>query len=86
MSRGFFASCFIAVLIAALSCAGGGCKRTKANSDDPVDVLATVYAMADIAKQVGGDYVTAEWYVEDGQSLTELSETPQRRQQFRAAE
>jgi ABC-type Zn uptake system ZnuABC Zn-binding protein ZnuA len=87
MARRFIAVHLILILILGAACLGGsGCGRSKAHSDDPVQVLATVYAIADIAKQVGGDYVTAEWYVEDGQSLTELSETPQRRQQFRAAE
>ena len=86
MSRQFFATCVIALLSAVILCAAGGCKRDRVRRDDPVHVLATVYALADIAKQVGGDYVMTEWYVEDGQSLTELEETPQRRAQFRSAE
>src|SRR5690349_8094315 len=73
-------------LCIACTAGAGGCGRAKARRDDPVHVLATVYAMADIAKQVGGEFVTTEWYVEDGQSLEELVETPERRQQFRSAE
>src|SRR4051794_18537760 len=35
-----------------------------ASDKEPVHVLATVYLLADIARQIGGDQVDAEWYVE----------------------
>src|SRR5437764_7069881 len=57
-----------------------------ASDKEPVHVLATVYLLADIARQIGGDQVNAEWYVESGQSLNELVETPERRNQFRSAD
>ena len=53
---------------------------------EPVHVLASVYVLADIARQIGGNNVEVEWYVENGQSLDELVESPERRNQFRAAD
>jgi ABC-type Zn uptake system ZnuABC Zn-binding protein ZnuA len=70
-------------------CAGGCGGQDSASPQraaEPVHVLTTVYALADIARQVGGDRVEVEWYVENGQSLAELAETPERRNQFRTAE
>jgi ABC-type Zn uptake system ZnuABC Zn-binding protein ZnuA len=62
----------------------GGCGDGAANTPpprEPLHVVATTYAMADIVRAVGGDRVRVEWWVESGQSLAELSDTPQRRQQ-----
>src|SRR4051812_43543546 len=60
---------------------GCGCSRSAGagSEKDPVHVLASVYALADIAREIGGDRVEVQWFVEDGQSLTELAETPERR-------
>ena len=45
-----------------------------------------MYALADVVRQVGGNRVDVQWWVESGQSLDELKETPERRQQFRGAD
>jgi ABC-type Zn uptake system ZnuABC Zn-binding protein ZnuA len=70
-----------------------GCERAPVTAPDarvsdkePVHVLATVYVLADIARQVGGDQVEVSWFVESGQSLKELVETPERRNLFRVAD
>src|SRR4051794_19462184 len=64
-----------------------GCtKEAPPPPPDPVRVVTTVYAIGDIVRQVGGDRVNVEWWVESGQSLDALSETPQRRQQCRSAD
>ena len=57
----------------------GGCdKRTDtavaAPSREPVRVVATTYAMADVVRAVGGSRVRVEWWVESGQSLAEIAE------------
>src|SRR5439155_3337523 len=77
------------VACAALLC---GCKRdaaapaTTASNAEPIHVLTTVYALADVVRQIGGDRVDVQWFVESGQSLDQLKETPERRQQFRNAD
>jgi zinc transport system substrate-binding protein len=79
----------IGLLVTAISALGAGCGRDTASAPreiDTVHVLTTVYALADLVRQVGGDQVDVEWYVESGQSLDELSETPERRNQFRSAD
>ncbi len=68
----------------------GGCHRDSAKSAastaEPIHVLTTVYALADVVRQIGGDRVTVEWFIESGQTLDDLKETPERRQQFRNAD
>src|SRR3954466_14347916 len=55
-----------------------GCERKKvvpgqvAGSTKKIDVAATVYPLADVARQVGGSDVEVTWFVESGQSLTDL--------------
>jgi ABC-type Zn uptake system ZnuABC Zn-binding protein ZnuA len=34
-----------------------------------IPILASVYPLADIARQVGGDYVKVDWFCESGQAL-----------------
>ena len=77
--------CLLIVMgLLALSMRGCGDRSATSASGnaEPIDVLATTYAMADIARAVGGDSVRAEWWIESGQSLAELVETPERRQQL----
>ena len=62
----------------------GGCEKPPA-APEKITVITSVYAMADIVRQVGGDRVAVEWILEAGQPLTEIEETPERRQQFRNA-
>ena len=73
-------------LLITLGGAGGGCgdaeSAAPARQAEPVRVLATTYAMADIARAVGGKRVQTEWWVESGESLAELAENPSRRQQL----
>ena len=79
---------FLAVLIG-LGLLIGACDRgaaPPAKLPEPTHVLTTVYALADIVREVGGTRVTVEWFVESGQSLEQLSETPQRRQQAQSAD
>ena len=68
----------------------GSCRReastSAASKHDPLNVLTTVYALADVVRQIGGERVNVEWYIESGQSLEALAETPARRQQFRNAQ
>jgi ABC-type Zn uptake system ZnuABC Zn-binding protein ZnuA len=73
------------LLSMALGGAVGGCGREQAapaRAPEPLRVVATTYAMADIVRVVGGDYVRPEWWVESGQSLAELRENPDRRLQL----
>ena len=74
------------VLCAVLgSILAGGCKKPPPPPREKIAVLATVYAVADIARQVGGDRVKVEWLIEAGQPPDELEETPDRRQKVRNA-
>ena len=66
---------------------GNGCKRGEAaNRKEPVQVVTTVYALADVVRQIGGDRVNVEWFIESGQSLEPLAETPERLNSFRNAD
>lgn len=70
----------------------GACDRSQqaasgpAPRAEPVRVLTTIYALGDVARQIGGDRVTVEWFIESGQPLGPLRETPERRNQFRNAD
>jgi zinc transport system substrate-binding protein len=50
----------------------GGCRRKSTDFSlvNKVTIIATVYPIADVARQIGGDYVDVSWVVESGQSLT----------------
>jgi zinc transport system substrate-binding protein len=50
-----------------------GCEEKIAPTPPPIEqeklrVLASVYPLADLARQVGGDYVSVEWLAESGQA------------------
>lgn len=56
-----------------------GCRRKNVPLVAPaekVSVLATVYPLADVARQVGGDSVDASWVLEDGQSPDDVQGMP----------
>ena len=57
----------------------------SAQLDRPV-VIAPIYAVAAIIRQIGGDAFDVRWWVEAGQSLDELTETLERRNQLRTAD
>jgi ABC-type Zn uptake system ZnuABC Zn-binding protein ZnuA len=40
-------------------------------------VLGTVYPLADVARQIGGDSVDVSWVLEDGQSIDDVQMTPE---------
>jgi len=84
---GSFCAKIVVLLAVVLATLPGGCgTQAPPPPADPVRVLTTVYALADIVRQVGGERVNVEWFVESGQSLDQLKETPQRRQQWRSAD
>jgi ABC-type Zn uptake system ZnuABC Zn-binding protein ZnuA len=76
----------IGVLCSLLMAMPLGCGPDATPTPEPLHVMTTVYAMADIVRQVGGERVSVQWWVESGQSLAQLQETPERRQQFRNAD
>ena len=75
----------VCALLAFITVLSGGCRKPPPPPKEKIAILSTIYAVADIARQVGGDRVRVEWLLEAGQSLDELDETPERRQQFRNA-
>jgi ABC-type Zn uptake system ZnuABC Zn-binding protein ZnuA len=79
----------LAILVLAALASPGCDARPAASANaerEKVRVVTTVYALADIVRQVGGDRVNVEWWVESGQSLADLVETPDRLNQFRNAD
>jgi ABC-type Zn uptake system ZnuABC Zn-binding protein ZnuA len=57
-----------------------GCKRANPQFAAPavkISVLTTVYPLADVARQIGGDSVDVSWVLEDGQSPDDVQATPQ---------
>jgi zinc/manganese transport system substrate-binding protein len=82
-----FAIFALLALCAALTTGCDGDTTAAGTSpDEPVHAIASVYVLGDIIKEVGGDQVEVVSWVEDGQSLNDLVETPARRQQVRTAE
>lgn len=49
-------------------------------------VLATVYPLADVAKEVGGDQVETSWLIESGQSIDGVQATGELRNRLQAAD
>ncbi|MGH7177552.1 MAG: metal ABC transporter substrate-binding protein [Tepidisphaeraceae bacterium] len=79
----------IILLVAVLLIAG--CERTPdppsaVPAQEPIHVLGTVYALADLARQIGGKYAVVDWVVESGQSLTGMQGTPELRDRLRRAD
>jgi ABC-type Zn uptake system ZnuABC Zn-binding protein ZnuA len=71
-SRANFPLLILAALAAGLF---GACNDEKSITDAPdrqqekLVVLATVYPLADLAREIGGEWVTVEWLAESGQPL-----------------
>src|SRR5450432_1556339 len=58
------------MLMLVATCWIGGCGHGSDEKHfDNLTVAATVYPLADVARQVGGEYVNVFWVVENGQSL-----------------
>jgi ABC-type Zn uptake system ZnuABC Zn-binding protein ZnuA len=53
---------------------------------EPIHLVTPVYIVADVARQIAGDRVDAQWWIEAGQSLDDLQQTPERRNQVRNAD
>lgn len=89
-SARFALSMALTLLLVAGLCTGGCDKRSDtaaaAPSREPMRVVATTYAMADVVRVVGGSRVRVEWWVESGQSLAEIAETPERRLQLNSVD
>jgi ABC-type Zn uptake system ZnuABC Zn-binding protein ZnuA len=64
----------------------GGCDRPASHAwaeQEPLTVVATVFPLADIARQIGGPSVSASWVIETGQSVAGMQSTPQLRNRLR---
>src|SRR3954449_13039189 len=55
-------------------------KQPAPQAATKIQVLATVYPMADMVERVGGDLVNVEWLVESGQRPEDIELTPALRQ------
>ena len=68
---------------------GLGCDRAPAKAPVPIEkvaIVATVYPLADIARNVGGPYVSASWLIESGQSLSGVQSNVDLRNRLRSAD
>jgi ABC-type Zn uptake system ZnuABC Zn-binding protein ZnuA len=75
-------------LLLLLVCLIASCDQapSTAKLTEPIHVIVPVYVIGDLVRQIGGDRVDVDWWVEDGQSLDDLRETPARRNQLRTAD
>jgi zinc transport system substrate-binding protein len=72
---------FLAVVAIVALCSGACGRRSGSASTESeravvkeqLSVVATVYPLADVAKQIGGKWVSLEWVLERGQTLTKFS-------------
>ena len=65
------------LLICAVAAMAGCDSRSRNQTPTPstsrqIDVLATVYPLAEIAQQIGGDHVNVQWLCEGGQRPEDL--------------
>src|SRR4051794_12985081 len=56
---------------------GPSCKRKSppSSANDTAVVIGTVYPLADVARQIGGDGVDVSWIVESGSSVQSVQDT-----------
>lgn len=72
-----------ALILLAIALITPGCHRDDSNASSsaapaqrpPSSVLATVYPLADVARQVGGDRVSVQWLCENGLDPRDLQPT-----------
>src|SRR5438093_13629802 len=78
----------LAAIFLALAPLTAGCERkpNAVHAPEPKRILATVYPVAQIAKEIGGDRVKIEWFIESGQPLAELQPTVDNRNAARTAD
>jgi zinc transport system substrate-binding protein len=84
--RGLIAALGLLILGAWLGLISAGCDRRSptGKAADRVTVVATVYPLADVARQVGGAYVDTTWVLESGQSLRGFVPGPETRARLRS--
>ncbi|HMB95912.1 MAG TPA: metal ABC transporter substrate-binding protein [Tepidisphaeraceae bacterium] len=66
----------------------GGCKRQQ-EDDKPVikvTIMTTIYPLAELTRQIGGEYVDVSWIVEGGQSLANVELSPDLRGRLNSAD
>jgi zinc transport system substrate-binding protein len=78
----------LAGLVCVLVIGGGACERPNSPTTQipKMRVVATVYPLADVARQVGGPFVDASWIVEGGQSLSGVRSTEELRNRLSNAD
>jgi ABC-type Zn uptake system ZnuABC Zn-binding protein ZnuA len=79
----FIRTCLVLALSNLLGCDN---PPPNPNKIEKTRVVATVYPLADIARQVGGPFVEDSWIVESGQSLTGVQSTPDLRARMGSAQ
>jgi ABC-type Zn uptake system ZnuABC Zn-binding protein ZnuA len=86
-SRGLSRGLIVLVLVGLCSCDRSP-KASSASEQnvEPIRTVASVYALGDLARQVGGKYVQVESIVESGQSLNGFWPTLQMRDRLNRAE
>ncbi len=65
-----------------------GCDRQQPSKvvRENLTILATVYPLADVAREIGGPYVQVQWIVESGQSLAGVRTDADLRSRLRSAD
>jgi zinc transport system substrate-binding protein len=85
VNRLFF--CFRCVILLTVCCLGA-CRRQQTNFAlvNKLSIVATVYPVADIARQIAGDYADVSWVVEGGQSLAAVQPSTELNNRLSAAD
>src|SRR3954454_18742683 len=78
-------SLLIAVLVFASSCDRPAPNSVSAGQQK-LSVLATAYPMADVAREVGGASISAQWLAESGQPIASLDPNAELRNRLRLAD
>lgn len=77
---------FYLVLVMALALNACDRPKAKVTPQRKLSVVATVYPLADVARQIGGDLVEVTWVIEAGQSLSGVQPDPVLRNRLRGAD
>lgn len=77
----------LGLLIALLQLSGCGEKPTAptGRNAEKVTIVASVYPLADIARQVGGEAVSVSWIIEKGEAVEGLNPSSEARSRMRTA-